>query len=396
MRKKLWKMFKRLAALMLMVIVGALILLRMQHNLPTALPLPAGKFLVGRTSFDWIDAARIDPFAPQRGAKRELTVWVWYPASPEKSSRTATYVPAVWRAALARYEGTVFQNLLQRDTSLVRCHSYENAEVAPDQPTYPVILMKPGIGALALDYAALCEDLASRGYIVVASDSPYNTFLVVYQDGRIALRNKAAFPGQGASDPVIGAWTADNRFLLDRLTQLNRSDPAGRFQGRLNLNEVGVLGHSFGGATAAEFCSEDSRCKAGIDVDGRLFGQVVHAGIHRPFMFLMADHSGPLDAEERRIMAEIQSVYDRLPSDRRYVALRDSGHFNFSDTALLLNGLLMRASGATGKIDARRGLKASAACIGAFFDVHLKGADPALMNRLPAHYPELRLENGVR
>src|SRR5437773_10513190 len=71
---------------------------------------------------------------------------------------------------------------------------------------------------------------------------------------------------------LLTAWTADIAFVLDRLKQLKASDTSGKFTGRLNLTRVGVFGHSFGGAQAAQFCSQDSRCKAGIDVDGAPHG----------------------------------------------------------------------------------------------------------------------------
>src|SRR5256885_8123283 len=36
-------------------------------------------------------------------------------------------------------------------------------------------------------------------------------------------------------------------------------------------------------------CHEDSRCKAGIDIDGAPHGSVVQAGLSQPFMFLLSD-----------------------------------------------------------------------------------------------------------
>ncbi len=101
------------------------------------------------------------------------------------------------------------------------------------------------------------------------------------------------------------------------LERLNASDASGKFTGRLDMTRVGVFGHSFGGAAAALFCHEDSRCKAGIDVDGAPHGSVIQAGINRPFMFLLSDHSHESGPESSQVGANIQSIYDRLPPDGR-------------------------------------------------------------------------------
>jgi dienelactone hydrolase len=130
----------------------------------------------------------------------------------------------------------------------------------------------------------------------VGFDAPYRTFVVGFPDGRVMRRTPENNPelceGQEQAqqarcvNKVLTAWTADIAFVLDQLERLNVSDPTGKFTGHLDMRRVGVFGHSFGGAQAAQFCSLDSRCKAGIDVDGSLHGSVIQAGIHKPFMFL--------------------------------------------------------------------------------------------------------------
>ncbi len=177
---------------------------------------------------------------------------------------------------------------------------------------------------------------------------------------------------------LLTAWTADIAFVLDRLEVLNTSDGSDKLAGRLDMTRVGVFGHSFGGAAAALFCHEDSRCKAGVDVDGAPHGRVIEEGINRPFMFLLSDHSHESDPEGSQIRADIQSIYDRLPPDgRALIEIHGGNHFLFSDDGALLKSHIvlrtLRMLGLVG-IDGRRQLAVTAYCLRSFFDAYLKGA----------------------
>jgi predicted dienelactone hydrolase len=191
---------------------------------------------------------------------------------------------------------------------------------------------------------------------------------------------------------LLTAWTDDMGFVLDRLAALNAAAP-GRFASRLDMTRVGVFGHSFGGAQAAQFCHDDARCKAGIDVDGAPFGGVVAEGIHRPFLFLLSDHSHEADPAAAAILANIQSIYNRLPADGRLrLAIRGANHFLFSDDGALLKSHIvmgtLRMLGMVG-IDGRRQLAVTAYCVRSFFDAYLKGEGPV---KIPAaDYPEIQV-----
>src|SRR5438445_11803055 len=157
--------------------------------------------------------------------------------------------------------------------------------------------MRGGHSALTTDYTTLAEDLASHGYVVVRFDAPYRTFITVLPDGTVIARspknNAELVSGQEKVDlanKLVQAWSSDMGFAVDQLERLNASDVSGRFLGRLEMQRLGVFGHSLGGAEALQFCHDDSRCKAGIDVDGAPFGSVVREGFSQPFMFLMSDH----------------------------------------------------------------------------------------------------------
>ena len=263
--------------------------------------------------------------------------------------------------------------------------------------------MRAGLAALTTDYTTLVEDLASHGYVVVGFDAPYRSFVVVFPDGRVIARapqnNADLVSGplqEQLANKLAQAWSSDMGFALDQLERLNASDPSGRFLGRLDMQRVGVFGHSLGGATALQFCHDDSRCKAGIDVDGAPLGSVVADGVTQPFMFLLSDHKGESDAGEpeaiRQAGANIHSIYDRLPDDRGLmIMIRGADHYRFSDDgALLKSPLMMRGLRTVGvvRLDGRRQVALTAHSISTFFDVSLKGA-PAQQLKSQPEYPEI-------
>jgi predicted dienelactone hydrolase len=185
---------------------------------------------------------------------------------------------------------------------------------------------------------------------------------------------------------------SDIGFVADRLEQLNAS-AASPFAGRLDVQKIGIVGHSLGGASAAQFCHDDPRCGAGVDMDGLLLGSVVRDAFQRPFMFLFSDHGNAQGPADRRIAADIRSVYDRLPPDSRTAfVLRGANHFTFSDQFLIRPQALVRLLRLARlfTLEPRRGLSVTAAAVRGFLDVYLKGAPASSLQGLPAAYQELQ------
>jgi dienelactone hydrolase len=402
------RIFKGFAVLAMLGVLGVATLLGslwLEHRTEVTLPTPTGPFAVGRALYDWADDATLDTLAPVPGTKRELLVWIWYPSAAGPSAAMDDYLPAPLRAAVERARGPLISKFLTRDLSQVHAHSIRNSDVSPQQRSYPVVIMRAGASAEVWNYSTLAEDLASHGYVVVGFDAPYRTSVVVFPDGRVMRRTPENNPelcaGQEQAqqarcvNKVLTAWTADIAFVLDRLERLNTSDASGKFKGRLDMTRIGVFGHSFGGATAAQFCHDDSRCKAGIDVDGQPFGSVIQAGLHQPFMFLLSDHGRESDPESLQIMANIQSIYDRLPPDGRLrIEIRGANHFLFSDDGALLKSHIvlrtLRMLGIVG-IDGRRQLAVTAYCVHSFFDAYLKGTSVSRLKISSPLYPEIQV-----
>lgn len=350
-------------------------LLWLDHTRQTTLPVPTGKFAVGRTTYEW------------SGAKREIFAWIWYPAPPRQPGQVdADYLPAPWRKAMERHGGVLMSKILTRDLSKVHAHSTRGAPVSRAQPAYPVVIMRAGLAALTTDYTSLAEDLASHGYVVVGFDAPSRSMVVVFPDGRVverAAQNDADLLSGSQQKQLAGqlvkAWTADMGLALDQLERLNASDASGRFLGRLDMRHVGIFGHSLGGATALQFCHDDLRCKAGIDVDGAPLGNVITDGVMQPFLFILSDHTREPASETGPVMADIHAIYDRLPGYRRRLITMDgANHFMFSDnTALLKSPPIVGTLHALGivRMDGRRQIDLTAHYMSSFFDHYLQGVN---------------------
>jgi dienelactone hydrolase len=397
------RFLKGLAALVLLAGVALIFLfafLYWEHKTPISLPEHTGNFAVGRTTYTWINNAETDELAPSPSERRYVLVWIWYPAASATSAVQADYLPVAWRLADEQHSSILMTRFLTRDLSVVHTHSTSDPDVSSQQSSYPVVIMRAGGGAYTIDFTTLAEDLASHGYVVVGFDAPYRTRLVVLPDNRVIERPPAANPENlNAEDAnrlinrLLPTWTTDTKFVVTQLEHLN-SASSGKFAGRLDMQRLGMFGHSFGGATALQFCHDDARCKAGIDIDGAPYGSVVHDGLKQRFMFILSDHSREVsDPESSQIGANIHSIYDRLPDGRFFITIRGAHHFSFSDQVLLKSHVLMKALttvAGLGKLDGQRGLEITNAYVHTFFDVYLKGAPPARLNALSAQYPEVQ------
>ena len=349
---------------------------------------------------DWTDDSTFDSLAPTPGIKRELMVWIWYPAD-KSSAKTGDYLPAPLRSEVERDLGTLLGKFLTRDLAKVHTNSVEDVVVSPQQSSYPVVIMRAGASVEVWKYSSLAEDLTSHGYVVVGFDAPYRTSIVVFPDGRVIRRlpenNPELCLGRQDEDQcvsrILTAWTSDTSFVLGRLQKLNSADSSGKFTGHLNMARVGMFGHSLGGATTLLFCQEDTRCKAAIDLDGAPHGSVIQTVVHQPFMFLMSDHSHENDPESHQIITNIQAIYDHLPQDARLrVMIRGANHFTFSDDGALLKSHLIRGLFRTLRkigIDGDRQLAITSYCLRNFFDTYLKGKTSTA--NIPApQYPEIQ------
>jgi predicted dienelactone hydrolase len=368
------------------------------------LPAPTGPHPIGTVPLHLVDPSRTDPWVtPAR--PRELMAQLWYPtahpAGPPAPWLTPAEAGPVGRDLAETVSG------VQRDLpglTEIRTHAHVGAPIAARRGGWPVVLFSPGFGAERNSSAALVEELASRGHVVVSVDHTHDPLAVEFPGGRVepntimALLAQFEDPAQfdAFATKMVAVRSADLRFVLDRLAILDaggnpdaerRRLPAGAC-GSLRLTHVGVLGHSLGGATAAQVMHDDRRVRAGANLDGALYGADAAAGLDRPFLLLAAGDT------DRGNTAGWGAFADHLRGWHRELRMPDARHLSFHDSVLMVPALAALPGAQTieayGTIDGPRVAAVVRAYVGAFFDLHLRGVGSALLDVASPRYPEIR------
>jgi dienelactone hydrolase len=311
--------------------------------------------------------------------------------------------------------------------ALVKTYAKDDLALADAQPTYPVVLFSHGAGTTMEVGTSQSEDLASHGYIVVSIDHPYVSAATVFPD-RVVLAHEATtnFDTPEPAEPITQIMADDDAFVIDQLGEMNqgRLDPA--FSGKLDLDHIGVMGHSVGGAVAYTMALNDSRVKAAIDLDGVVYSDPQDARRMAPFLMLANDRYHVQAIRNRKNLMPTfdstpegqQAVQDLYGSALTYQAayakaqqhliglaevlqasgnlytIEGSDHMKFTDIGLFIGSAWLReALQIGGDTDPARCLEITQSLTVAFFDQHLKGQAADAMMALVKTYPELKNVN---
>jgi predicted dienelactone hydrolase len=365
------------------------------------LPAPTGASRVGTTRWLVTDTARPETFAAP-GIHRQVEVLAWYPAVAPGSGTPAPYlregmaeVPPGLRTPLAALAD-------------VRTRAFLDAPPV-EGGKLPVVVFSHGFGGIPSAHTALFEDLASHGYAVLSIVHPYEATAATIADGKVislfddsgkprpafgeviaewehedetmaAVTKEAAEEGQlrllraylaglRATNATLGRWVADTKLVLDRLPEVPKDSTAGRLIARLDLGRLGAAGHSMGGVTSGQFCLEDRRCRAGLNLDGiPQYGTMIDQRLPVPFLMVYSSRPGRTGASD--------AIYRRAAARYDRVDVQNTLHVDFSDM-ILWGGPLRQ--GALGTIAPARAVEITRAVVLQFFDQELLGKPSPLL-----------------
>ena len=392
-------------------ITGLIILLALSVVLPSAfpvfdLPQATGPFSVGTLDIH-LELDRDEPITEDRTDKRSIMVKAWYP-SREESGEMDPYIDPAGRRGFAQKYGllpSMFNYLNKVETNV-----YRNIQIADG--TFPVLIFSHGYNSKANGYYALLSELASQGYVIFAINHTYESTGTTFPDGTMKYfdYNYARQIESGTwetMEPVIKSFKSDLSFedrhpivrnglttyfvrtmverwaldIVDVVNELDAWNSGGFFEGKLEVSNVGVFGHSRGGGAAGESMLIDDRIKAAANIDGVQWGQIVDTVFQKPFLFLASDW--PPEHENLN-----QHAYVNKSTSVFYEGiLLQSGHSSFMDIPYMIP---VRSLSQAGDIDPDLAIEITRKVVTAFFDKHLKSKALDL-NALDSEYELLKL-----
>jgi hypothetical protein len=349
-----------------------------------SLPAPTGPQAVGTTVVELIDHERMDRYGATPTQPRRLVLQVWYPADPAAPVRPAPWIAsgAAFGRQAAAWLG--YPPFVLDHVGLVRSHATEGAPPTPEAGALPVVLYAHGWGGFRNIQSDLAESLASNGYVVAALDHTHGALATSFPDGSIVPIDPDALPSgvagpvyDLASERLVETFADDLAFALDELA----AGVVPSLAGRLDLEAVGVVGHSTGGGAAVRLCAADRRCRAVVGLDPWVEpvpDPILGEGLRVAFLALRSEEwvGNDNDARLRRLRASSSG-----PSG--LVAVHGTAH---RDVTLLpfLSPLTSRL-GIAGPTPGTRTHELTDAWTTAWFDHHLRGTGRDPLEDPPAY-----------
>lgn len=374
----------------------------------TQLPKPEGEYKIGMQTLHLIDNNRDETFTKDEDDVRQLMVQVWYPAHNTKDNTPAFLFPQE-KETFKKYKEAYANELhvpvfLFDHLKYIKTNSYEDAHVLPSKEPFPVVLLSHGTGTSKNFHVSQAENLASHGYIVVTIDHTYMTIGTDFPDGTFTTFQADDFATNffKPNNKYGDIFQKDIDFVINYLQQLHTGEIPSSFEGKMDLENIGVMGHSFGGATAFHAVHENSNIKAGINMDGTLYDLENTDRLSKPFLFIQSEafissrkkieqgiHSldGLTEEELQQLEAykkkEYQIIDNTIDSGGTMIAIEGAEHYNFTDLQLFSD--FFSLIGMTGEIDGERSSFIVNQCVLDFFDEHLKGKQ----NEQKKDFPEV-------
>lgn len=310
-------------------------------------PTWKGSFEVGTRTYHFVDQDRGEPHTTREDDHREILVRIFYPATTTPGLKQMPVMDSFMWSNFGIRQSDGPYHLRQSNYQHATWDIWEEAEALPGP--FPVLVFSHGYGLGPESHVAIAAELASQGFIVASINHPYGSMYSLFPDNRI-VRPHDYHGNEEAND----LWSPDQSFCIDQLEIFN-ADSNGPFFERMNLEKIGVLGHSFGGTASFYTSNKDPRISAAANLEGG--NEMVDIPI--PFMYVEgATNQLP--------------VLDWCRDDGYHVYVKGISHISFCDIPLYFHWDHSNKNLRFGNLNILRANEVIATTCVQFFEKYLK------------------------
>lgn len=284
-------------------------------------PSPGGPFQVQWDNKELVDKDRVDPFNSSHS--RRLMISHFTPVAEKHCKRTCRvpYMPEQVAGIEDEILEAAFLDFgwplgLIGGLELDVCCEVSQASKGRH---FPTILFGTGLNTTRLFYTAFAREISSMGYQVIVMDHPYETDVVQFPDGEIILGGSIVgdVNNPGPIEFGLEVRNSDVSFILDTL----------------KIHKTVYVGHSYGGASAASATRVERRIRAGVNLDGLLWGPVVKAGVSKPFINFSGSLNSSIDESWKNFYEAQDKKHPHVWT--RELHLEPSSHGSFWDLSVI-------------------------------------------------------------
>ncbi len=329
---------RSVTAMLLVFIAVTPALIFPQYILPEA----TGNYEVGTVQYTLVDESRIERYS-NTGGYRKLNVECWHPKNADDK--------------------------------------------------YPLVVFSHGGLGTKTSNESLYLELARHGYVVCSIDHAYHSFWTKFEDGTVAwlsmeyfteLQREDAKTNKQQSYAYYRKWmsirTDDINFVMDVILENATSGANGVYE-LIDVEKIGVMGHSFGGSAALGVPRQRDDIDAVIALESPFMHDIVGVE-NNEFVWLDEAYPVPVlniysDASWSHLSEWPQygrnyEFLSNAPEDVFNLHLSGAGHFSLTDLALA-SPLLVRLleGGESTRDSAEYLIDLNIACL-EFFDRYLK------------------------
>ena len=347
---------------------------------------PTGEYQVGTQVIHMVDNDRSAWYGQESSNPREIMVRVWYPAQPQEGDLKAPYVYNERLIGDMVSEGFGIPKYLMKNLRNINGNSWSEAQ--PVNEKFPVIIFSHGIGGLKTQNTTQMEEMASHGYVVFSCDHAYDAGVSIFPGDRIIF-GKTNIPDNLTKEEKwnmrraqLDYRAADIQFLLDEMDRENFLSVA--LKNSLDLEHIGVFGHSFGGGTSVVVASVDERIDACFGLDAWFLpipSNVLNSDLNKPFI-----HLGQVSWKEKENYLKLDTLAGNNSAWSVRLDVRGATHYDFTDFSQFSK--LTKKYG-SGMIAPPRIRKITNSAIREFFDHYLKNGPALVVETYEKLYPEV-------